>query len=157
MENTIENKKPAHRPSEYKPEYCQKADEYLEMCQDEMVQVVKQANAEKGYEMFENKLKVSLPTHEGFAKFIGVCKKTLYNWADENDEFLHSLEKITIEQKERLLNSGLSGDYNPTIAKLILSSNHQMSDSNKTDITSGGEKITGNAIVFESYKDETKS
>jgi hypothetical protein len=152
METTIENKKPAHRPSEYKAEYCQKADEYLEMCKDEMVQVVKQANAEKGYEMFENKLKVSLPTHEGFARFLNVCPKTLYNWADENDEFLQSLGKITIEQKERLLNSGLSGDYNPTIAKLILSSNHGMRE--KSDVTSDDKAITGNIISFVDYEGE---
>lgn len=101
------------RPTEYKKEYCEKVDEYLVLCQD----------------TFDtNKLKVKLPTIEGFATFLDVSKKTLYNWGDENPLFLHALQKINHEQKERLFNMGLSGDYNSTIAKLILSSNHGMSE-----------------------------
>ena len=46
------------RPNEYKPEYVDKVDEYLASNQDEEVQVVKQANNEKGYEMYNHKLKV---------------------------------------------------------------------------------------------------
>lgn len=116
------------RPEEYKEEYIAKVDEYLESRQDEEVHVVKQANSEKGYEMFDNKLKVKLPTIEGFARFIDVSKKSLYNWEKEYPEFLHALDKIRTEQQERLINQGLSGGYNPTIAKLILSSNHGMAE-----------------------------
>ena len=35
------------RPSEYKPEYCESVDKYLEENQDEEVEVVKQRNDEK--------------------------------------------------------------------------------------------------------------
>lgn len=139
-EHKTEEKSNRGRPSEYKEEYIDKVDEYLEANQDEEVQVVKQSNSEKGYEMYDNKLKVKLPTIEGFARYIGVSKKTLYNWRDEHPEFLHALEEIEAEQKERLLNMGLSGDYNSTIAKLILSSNHDMKE--KTDVTTQGEKIS---------------
>jgi len=134
-------KKKIGRPTEYKTFYCDKVDEYLESQQDEEVEVVKQRNQEKGYEIYDNKLKVKLPTKEGYARFIGVTKKTLYNWANEHEEFLHALEKIEIEQKQRLIDCGLSGEYNSTIAKLVLSSNHGMSDKTETDLTSKGEKI----------------
>lgn len=129
------------RPSEYKEEYINKVDEYLESRQDEDVQIVKQANAEKGYEMYDNKLKVRLPTIEGFARFIGVNKTSLYEWEKEHPDFSNALDKIRTEQQERLIDSGLSGDYNSTIAKLILSSNHGMREKTDTDVTSGGKTI----------------
>lgn len=130
------------RPTEYKDEYINKVDEYLSVCQDEEVQEVIGLSA-KGTELYKNKLKVNIPTIEGFAVFLGVSKKSLYNWGDNNSEFLHALGKIEAEQKKRLINSGLSGDYNPTIAKLILSANHGMKEKTEQDITSGGKSIGG--------------
>jgi hypothetical protein len=50
---------PAGRPTEYSLGTLEKAREYLEAAQDEEVQVVKQANPEKGYEMFDHRLKVN--------------------------------------------------------------------------------------------------
>jgi len=131
------------RPTKYDRKFIQEVDRYLEENQDEEVQVVKQANSEKGYEMYDNKLKVKLPTIEGFALFIDVSKKTLYNWRDEHNEFLHALGKIEKEQQKRLVNMGLSGEYNSTIAKLILSSNHGMREKTETDITTKGEAVAG--------------
>jgi len=126
------------RPNEFKEEYIDKVEEYLASNTDEEVRVV-QLKSDKGYEKFEHKLKVKLPTIEGFAGFIGVSKKSVYNWEKENREFLHALDKIRIEQQNRLINMGLSGEYNPTIAKLILSSNHGMRE--KSDVTSDGEAL----------------
>lgn len=116
------------RPSEYQEQYNELVDQYLQDCKD-------------SYE--DNKRTVELPTVGGFALMVGVNKQTLYNWADKHPEFLDSLNKIVEEQQKRLINQGLAGNYNPTIAKLILSSNHGMSEKTetKTDITSGGDKI----------------
>ena len=130
------------RPTEYKEEYISKVDEYLESHKDEEVRVVKQSSEK--YEMFDNKLKVKLPTIDGFARFINVPRRTVYDWRDKYPEFSHSLDKIVTEQQERLINSGLSGDYNSTIAKLILSSNHGMREKSETDLTTKGEALTWN-------------
>jgi DNA-binding transcriptional regulator YiaG len=138
------------RPNEFKEEYITKVDEYLESRQDEEVQVVKQSSEK--YEMFDNKLKVKLPTIEGFARYINVNKTSLYEWEKQNEMFSNALDKIRIEQQERLINAGLSGDYNSTIAKLILSSNHGMRE--RGDVTSDGKAIKGNGIVFSNFKDE---
>lgn len=116
------------RPTEYKEEYVGAVDHYLTQCEDVLT--------ERG------KLQVKLPTIEGFSLYLGVSKKSLYNWREEHEDFLHALEKIEKEQKERLLNMGLSGDYNATIAKLVLSANHNMREKSETDVTSGGEKLT---------------
>ena len=120
------------RPTKYEDIYIPKVDEYLELHQDEQVQVVKQSSEK--YEMYDNKLKVKLPTIEGFARFIGVNKTTLYEWESNYTEFSNALDKIRIEQQERLINQGLSGEYNSTIAKLILSSNHGMTERNQQEV-----------------------
>jgi len=127
------------RPTKYDESFIQKVDEYLKLRKDEEVKIVRQRNDDKGYEMYDNKLKVRLPTIEGFAYFINVGRRVLYMWEKDYPEFMHALGKIRTEQKERLINMGLSGDYNSTIAKLVLSANHGMREGH--DVTTDGEKI----------------
>lgn len=143
---------PGGRPTEYKEEYVNKVDEYLESNQD-----IDTIEFEVDGEAVSKpiKLKVKLPTVEGFALFIDVSKRVLYDWEKEYPEFLHALDKIRTEQQQRLLDKGLSGDYNPTIAKLILSSNHGMRE--KSDVTSDDKPIAGNTIIFKDFaEDETE-
>lgn len=117
----------AGRPSEYKEEYIGMVDHYLADHEDTVTE--------------QGKLQVKLPTIDGFARYINVPRRTLYEWKDKNEGFSHSLDKIVTEQQERLLNMGLSGDYNPTIAKLVLSSNHGFREKTEQDITSAGKPI----------------
>ena len=71
-----------------------------------------------------------LPTVEGFAIYLGVSKKTLYNWADEHKEFLHALDELMTYQAEQLINDGIYGgkEVNATIVKLLLQNNHGMKE-----------------------------
>ena len=119
-------KHPVGRPSEYDPSYCDKVDEYLE-------------NASR-----EN---MHLPKVESFAIYLGVTKKTLYNWSKEHEEFLHALDKIMTIQAERLIDDGIYGgkEVNATIVKLLLMNNHDMREKNDTDIVTG--KQIGRAHV----------
>jgi hypothetical protein len=133
------------RPTKYLEEYNNKVDEYLELHQDKELERVG-LKSEKGYEKIDYVLRVNLPTIEGFARFIGVNKTTLYEWDKKYPDFSNSLDKIRIEQQTRLINEGLAGNYNPTIAKLILSSNHGMREKTEQDITTGGKEI--NAINY---------
>ena len=138
------------RPSEYKEEYIKEADVYLSACQDEYEEFHKTRGPQSnGYERL---VKVNLPTIEGFALMLGVNKTSLYEWEKKNPMFSNALDKIRTEQQKRLVEGGLSGDYNSTIAKLILSANHGMKEKTETDITSGGDKITG----FNFIKDDNK-
>lgn len=129
------------RPTKYKKEYIGKAQEYLAECTDDEFERGEDRNV-----MY--KIRVKLPTIEGFARFLGVNKTTLYEWSKEYPEFSNALEEIKTEQQERLINNGLNGDYNPTIAKLMLSSNHGMKEKSEQDITTGGEKITPLLVRF---------
>jgi len=121
----------------FKKKFIKKVDEYLKHTKDKFKK--KSLGKKNGLETFDFNFVVQLPSKEDFANYIGVSRKTLYNWADENPAFADALDKIEVEQKKRLINSGLSGTYNSTIAKLILSSNHGMSD--RIDATSKGESI----------------
>jgi len=143
---------PGGRPTEYKKEYIGKIDEYLAENQDEVDAVVESENEQTGRTRYESKLKVKLPTIEGFARYIDTPKRTLYEWKDKHEEFSHSLEKILTEQQNRLINQGLSGEYNPTIAKLILSSNHNMRE--KSDMTTDDKAIQGVVVLPTKQIDE---
>lgn len=76
-----------------------------------------------------------VPTIEGLAIYLGVVKRTLYYWAEKNKDFLHTLDAIKQMQKDLLINKGLSGDFNATIAKLMLS-NHGIQETSVNDLKS---------------------
>jgi DNA-binding transcriptional regulator YiaG len=139
------------RPSEFKEEYIEKVDEYLEENQDSVERELGSTNERTGRERFERVTTVKLPTIEGFALFLGVAKSTLYDWEEKSQDFSYALDKIREEQRKRLLNKGLSGEYNSTIAKLILSSNHGYKE--KSDVTSDDKEIQG--VVVLPAKDES--
>lgn len=108
------------RPSLYSEEILVKAREYIDSCEDENVQMVKQVNEKKGYELFENKVKVKLPTIEGLALHLQINKTTVYEWRKVYEEFTNLIEELLQKQANALINNGLSGDYNSTIAKVLL-------------------------------------
>ena len=88
----------------------------------------------------------NLPTHAGLAVFLGVCKATIENWAKQHSEFLASLGILNATQEDILITRGLKSEYNSTITKLILSSNHGYCE--RTDTTSAGEKIEPATVSF---------
>lgn len=126
------------RPTLYTEDMCDKVVEYLNQCNDEWTEYHK-TRGDKS-DSYERILKVNLPSREGFARYIGVVVNTLKNWAEEHEDFLTALEVIDQEQKDRLFNEGLAGNYNPIIAKLGLSANHGMKE--RSDHTTDDDKIT---------------
>lgn len=115
----------AGRPTEYNQEYVSKALEYLSTCEDT-----------EG----DNGLKVKIPTKGGLAYYLGVARDTLYDWSSKYPEFSDIMERLGAEQENRLINNGLSGDYNPTIAKVLLTK-HGYVDKQETDVTSAGKPL----------------
>ena len=127
------------RPTKYLPEMCQKVDEYLATCVDEETQRVK-SEGDKSTS-WQLGIKVNLPTIEDFSTFLDVHLDTIYAWDKEYPEFSESLDKIRKAQKAVVLKKGLSGEYNPLIAKLILSANHGMSEKTSVDHTTNGKDL----------------
>lgn len=130
--------------SQFRPKYRREVDIYLKKKQDEVVTYYKEETVDKGGTITRKKggvkIKVNLPTIKDFAvNHLKVPYTTMHQWSLTDDKFANALEKIKAEQMQRLIDYGLSGDYNPVIAKLILINNHDMKD--KTDITTDDESL----------------
>lgn len=124
------------RPTKYEgEETIKKSLAYIESCVDD-----------HGIEK-----KVKIPTAEGLGLALGVTRDTLYEWAKVYNEFSYILDQLNKEQANRLLNNGLSGFYNATIAKLILAKHGYKEQS---DITSDGEKIQPVLVKFLNGKEK---
>lgn len=106
------------RPTDYNQEILDNASAYVQHF----------ANDEgKG----EN-LKVNLPTIEGLALYLEISRSTLYLWQKEHKAFSDIIEILQQKQAQVLINNGLSGRYNPTIAKVLLTK-HGYTDKQEID------------------------
>ena len=84
----------------------------------------------------------------GLANYIGVTKQTLYNWEKQNAEFAELKDMILQLQEERLVNNGLSGDYNSVIDKVILTKHgyRDVVESHNVLVTEEELKAANNAL-----------
>jgi len=106
------------RPPEYNEEILIKAKEYIISCVDSIEEYHK-TRGEKS-DSFDRIVIVKLPTIEGLAVYLGIARNTVYDWEDKYKDFSHIIEELRAIQADRLINNGMSGDYNPTIAKVLL-------------------------------------
>ena len=86
---------------------------------------------------------MKIPTIEGVALKLEVSRDTVYEWAKVHSEFSDTLELVRTKQKEYLMEIGIFGgkEINATIVALLLRVNHNMVETQKTDITSGGKPV----------------
>jgi len=129
------------RPTIYNQEILEKTQEYIDSCKD--IDEDKEAGI---------KAKVKLPSIEGLAYYIKVHKDTIYEWCKEHKEFSDVINDLRAIQADRLLNNGLAGTYNPTIAKVLLTK-HGYTEKTETDITSKGEALNPVLVKFIDGKD----
>lgn len=114
----------AGRPTEYNDQILVRARDYLRQCEDTDREVDEEMEAQPHGGSLkrnrESKLNVKIPTKGGLARYLGVHRDTLYEWSKVHSEFSDVMDELGAEQEDRLINKGLSGDYNPTIAKVLL-------------------------------------
>lgn len=112
-------KHPGGRPTKYGPHILVQTEEYLK-------------NA-----IPQN---MTIPTLEGLALHLDLNDETLTEWAKIHPEFSASISKLRRLQKQYLTEIGLFGgkEVNPTIVALLLRANHNVVETTKTDITTGG-------------------
>lgn len=106
------------RPPTYSKEIIKKVRTYIISCKDEETEFHK-TRGEKS-DGFERILKVRLPTIEGLASYLHVVRSTIYEWRKEYKEFSDIIDELMQKQADALITNGLSGNYNPTIAKVLL-------------------------------------
>lgn len=111
--------RPPGHPTIYNEDTVKKVQAYLDTCEDELIQVVT-GESEKGFTAYKEKFRVKLPSIEGLAYYLKVHRDTLYEWERVHPEFSDIISTLRMKQAERLINNGLSGDYNAYIAKALL-------------------------------------
>jgi len=112
----MNDKNKVGRPSKYGPEILEKTFEYLHIYQE---------------------LGHVIPSATGLAFYLGVTRKTVHMWANDDDkaEFCYTFDRIQQKQELDSLSGGLNSTYNPQIAKLVLH-NHGYHD--KQDLNTQG-------------------
>jgi hypothetical protein len=84
-------------------------------------------NTNDEWDKVNNRMKVNVPTVEGLALHLEVTRSTVYLWQKEHPDFSDIIETLLQKQAKALINNGLGGGYNPTIAKVLLTK-HGYSD-----------------------------
>lgn len=75
-----------------------------------------------------------VPSVAGLACYLRISRSTAQEYAKENVDFSGTLEAIKTLQENKLINKGLTGDFNSTIVKLMLS-NHGYSEKISNELT----------------------
>ena len=127
---------PVGRPTKYSSAILVKSQKYLDSCVDEYKEFHKTRSDTSN--SFERLVSVKLPSAIGLALYLGITRSTLFKWQNEKPEFSDMLDMINMEQEQRLKEGGMNGDYNPTIAKLVLAK-HGYTD--RVDHTTKGQAI----------------
>ena len=93
---------------------------------------------------------MDIPTVEGLSVYLDIGLRTLYTWGKKYKRFGTLLKAIKTKQKLCLMQIGIFGgkEINATIVALMLRVNHKMVETTKSDITSGGEKMTINVTSY---------
>jgi hypothetical protein len=101
-----------------------------------------------------------IPTIENFALYLCVHRDTVYSWERESKEFSDIVEAIRQDQASMLVSKGLSGEYNASIAKLLLSSKHGYVEKSETDLKSSdgsmSPKESADKTVVDKLMDQLK-
>jgi len=144
------------RPTILTVDLLKQAKKYLDGCKDSIEQYVRQENPEKGYIMYGERLVARLPNIAGFARYLGISRVTVYDWAEKNKEFSYIVEDILAEQEQRLLLNGITGTYNSSISKLLLSKHGYADRSELTGKDGGPIEVEGNQITVAAYGTKSK-
>lgn len=94
-----------------------------------------------------------VPSIEGLAISLGVSRSSVKLWASQDDRFSATVEGIKACQARRLINRGLSGDFNQSITKLLLN-NHGYTEKTETQNTHSFESLSDDELAakIESFR-----
>ncbi|HCT3692519.1 TPA: DNA-packaging protein [Proteus mirabilis] len=100
-----------------------------------------------GYESFGD----VVPSVAGLSCYLAIARSTTYEYAKQDSvqgrEFSDIVEGILSLQENKLINGGLKGDFNASIAKLMLAK-HGYSEKQEVDHTSSDNSMSPTKIVL---------
>ena len=160
---------PEGRPTKLTPEILEKIEKYIDDVENHTI--IQAEGFDKDGETRWKKEVTRLPTIERFAHKLKVVKSTLYEWRkpvlldDESDinkaekkelhsQFSNALSRLENLQAAILLENGTAGMYNAAVVNRVLIK-HGFKD--ESDITSGGDKITGFNYIRPKEAEEPKT
>ena len=113
---------PGGRPTDYSEEMLEKTKQYILDCNEEHEVRYRPTLGEKDEIINEPYIHYNpkIPTIEGLAFELKINKSTVYEWENKHPEFSNVIDGLRNKQASQLVNKGLSGQYNSTIAKVLL-------------------------------------
>lgn len=111
-------KEPFGRPTEYKPEYCQKLIEYFSV---KPYELKKKQIVTKSGEVCEIEQEVAndMPTLAGFAIQVGVDRHTLAKWAKKHTDFGAAYKMAKEFQENYLVKNGMKSLIHPVFSIFV--------------------------------------
>lgn len=102
-----------------------------------------------------------VPTTDGLAIAMDVCRKTPYNWAEQEsnpfrEEIAYILDRAQALQGDRIVNGGLSGEMNATVVGKMLA-NHGFNQTSAIDVTSSDGSMRPTHIVLSAPDDDSEA
>jgi hypothetical protein len=126
--NTIENAR-----SNYQPEFAKQILwEYVHYCEQSHLPKFQKVDEDN---MVGIKGGMEVPNASGYAVYLGVSLITLRLWARQNVEFHQALLFLKQLSEHYLTNRGLSGQYDKSIATLLLMNYHNFAARSQRDVS----------------------
>lgn len=102
-----------------------------------------------------------VPTTDGLAIALDVCRKTPYNWAEmESNEFreeiAYILDRVQAIQGMKIVNGGLSNEMNATVVGKMLA-NHGFNQTSSIDLTNSDGSMRPTHIVLSAPDDDSET
>ena len=121
------------RPTKYRKEYCKTIIEFFCISPTKTLTIT--TKTAKGVKRTAKKeVAVPLPTIEGFAIKLGVCKDTVLEWVKEYPEFSGAYKRAKAGGKEVLVQNGLTGRYAEGFAKFVAINCTDMVDKSSLEV-----------------------
>ena len=105
-------------PTKFKKSHVQ---ELLDFFDIDLYEIQEVETTDKYGNIKKKKIKTPapMPTVEGFAKHLKVCKSTIYEWAKKDKNFSNALSKCKAWQMNHLIQHSLNGNYNASFARFL--------------------------------------
>ena len=87
-----------------------------------------------------------VPSVAGLACYLEISRSSVYNYKGQSNRFLDIVERVELLQEKMLINGGLMGDFNASIAKLMMTK-HGYSDKREVDNKSSDGSMTPTAAT----------